>query len=298
MAHQNSTTLLPLDTFGVMQSDAEGDPNPNQFLIAELSRQLVVSQTSIPPDFVSSQTEPHGNLLVVADGMGQNGTGRRTSALAVRSFTDYVLRMMHWHLRAAEQHEDDVLSEFRDAMGFCESCLEDEAATHSEYHGMGTTLTAAYLAWPKLFVLHAGDSRCYVLREGELKQVTLDHTVAQHLVESGTLAPEAAATSEWADCVWNAIGGITDSVRPQLAFVEMKPGDSIFLCSDRLKRYISDRQLLTILSSRRSAGQVCERLVQDARDRGGRDNLTIVVARIPSHIDVSENTEISDQTAG
>jgi len=146
--------------------------NEDQFLIADLDKVLVARQTSLPGEHQTSLGGTHGYLLLVADGMGGRAAGELASKLAVTTLMHYVLHTMDWFFRLAGQHEDDLLGELEAALQQCHEAIQRNAATNPAHAGMGTTLTLAYVIWPRLYVLHVGDSRCYLLRDGELEQDT------------------------------------------------------------------------------------------------------------------------------
>src|SRR5262249_35591209 len=151
------------------------ESNEDQFLIANLTKSMLVHQTSLGLD---EQTHlfgtSMGRLLLVADGMGGHAAGKRASALAVDSLTAYVLNTMHWFFRLRQDDEEQFLDDLKHALAYCQERVRAEGERVPGRRGMGTTLTMAYLIWPRLYVVHAGDSRCYLLRKGRLRQITRD----------------------------------------------------------------------------------------------------------------------------
>jgi protein phosphatase len=156
---------------------------------------------------------------------------------------------------------------------------------------MGTTLTMAYVVWPRLFIVHVGDSRCYLLRRSELKQLTEDHTVAQQYVESGVLAADEAETSRWSNVLWNVVGGASDELAPQVYKSELQLGDTLLLCTDGLNKHVSDDRIAQVLAEDADAEKVCRCLVAAANDAGGSDNVTIVVARFRDRAEQQQESE-------
>jgi protein phosphatase len=130
-------------------------------------------------------------------------------------------------------------------------------------------------------LVHVGDSRCYLLRERKLHQVTKDHTVAQNLIDEGTLGEEEAARSQWLNVLWNAIGRGAEELRPELMTIELELGDVLLLCSDGLTKHVADGEIARLLALPESEETTCRRLVAAANDAGGSDNVTVVVARFP-----------------
>jgi protein phosphatase len=254
--------------------------NEDQFLIADLNKSMFVRQTSLSHDdhtrlFSGSQ----GALLLVADGMGGHTAGKQASALAVQTMEHYILNTMPWFFHLQQDQETDLQDELKSAMQACHKSIETAARARPEQHGMGTTLTMGYLLWPRLYVVHVGDSRCYLLRSLRLEQITKDQTMAQQLAEHGVLAPEEVPQSRWSHVLWSCLGGHTRQLNVEVYKATLKVGDTLLLCTDGLNRHLSDESVLHLLQQKSSAEQTCRRLVAAANDAGGSDNVTVVVAR-------------------
>jgi protein phosphatase len=147
----------------------------------------------------------------------------------------------------------------------------------SDYQGMATTLTLYLGVWPRAYLLQVGDSRCYLLRHGELTQITRDQTMAQEMVDLGLVKAEQVAGTRLAHTLTSSIGG--RQTDPQVTRFDMTWGHVLLLCSDGLTRHVPDDRIREVLHSMTSARQACETLLQDALDGGGSDNITIVVGR-------------------
>src|SRR5262249_53508250 len=156
--------------------------------------------------------------------------------------------------------------------------IETVAAARPEQRGMGTTLTMAYLLWPRLYVVHVGDSRCYLLRSPRLVRITKDQTMAQQLVERSVLAPEEAPQSRWSHVLWSCLGGNSRQLSAEVYKATLTLGDTLLLCTDGLTNQLRDEDLLRLLQQSGSAEETCRRLVAAANDAGGSDNITVVVA--------------------
>ncbi len=266
--------------------------NEDQFLIADLNKSMRVHQTSLGIDdqtrlFGGSQ----GTILVVADGVGGHAGGERASTVAVDAVTTFMLNNMRWFFRLHEDPQDDFLDDLKAALEQCQARVSAEADVMSQRQRMGTTLTMAYVVWPRLFVVHVGDSRCYLLRRSELKQITTDHTVAQQYVDSGVLDAEEAETSRWSNVLWNVVGGSSDELAPQVYKSELQLGDALLLCTDGLNKHVSDEQIAEALADDVAAEQTCVRLVDAANEAGGSDNVTVVVARFHDRTEQQQAAE-------
>jgi protein phosphatase len=146
--------------------------------------------------------------------------------------------------------------------------------------GPSTTLTLALGIWPRVYVLQVGDSRCYVYGDGALRRLTRDQTLAQDFIDQGALTPDQATRSPYQHVLSSAIGGRTSTA---VVTAINQQRDAVFLlCSDGLTKHVADDELAECLGSLQSAEQCCQGLLQLALDRGGTDNVTIIVGRARS----------------
>ena len=260
--------------------------NQDHFLVASLRRQLIIEQTDVLPQKQGQLFGcQEGKLLVVADGMGGHQGGEVASRTAVEESARYVLDMMQWFLKLSSTDEQD----FEDELSDCLKSIQRKIWLHGESgdRKMGTTVTMAYLLWPRMFVVHAGDSRCYLLRDDELKQLTTDHTIAQQLIDSGGLPADDAVISHWRHVLWNCVGG-EHQVRPEVIRCQLRSNDVVILCSDGLTGMIDDWEIAAIVQSSNTSEQATSRLIEAANAAGGHDNITAVVCRIGKNDDCEE----------
>jgi protein phosphatase len=250
--------------------------NEDQFLIAALTKALHVQQTSLPQARVRYADE-QGYLFVVADGMGGHAAGEQASALAVDTVERFILDTFKWFSHLKGREGDTVLQAFRQALGRADANILAEAAEQPELRGMGTTLTLAYSLNDELFIAHAGDSRCYLLRNGNLHRLTEDHTMVQEMVRQGLLRPDEAAQHRLRHVVMNVLGGHEPGVRVEVHKVQIEPGDRLLLCSDGLSEMLADKEIGALLQESVEPARSCERLVAAANERGGKDNVTVIV---------------------
>jgi len=270
-----------IDSFGLSDIGKVREVNEDQFLIADLNKSLLIHQTSLNHEdhsrlFGASQ----GQLFLVADGMGGHAAGKRASTIAVNSLAESVLNTLSWSLGLGGNQETILEQELQAAMERCQRQIEACASATAETHGMGTTLTMAYLLWPRLYVVHAGDSRCYLLRDNQLGQITTDQTMAQKLVEQGALQPAEAQQSRWSHVLWSCLGGGNEWLRTEIYKCTLTYGDTLLLCTDGLTSCIGDQQIRTLLSGTERAQDCCRQLIHAANEAGGPDNITVVVVRL------------------
>lgn len=145
---------------------------------------------------------------------------------------------------------------------------------------MGTTLTVGLIYEQTLTLGHIGDSRAYLVRGGLIAPLTEDHTIAQRLIQAGKMTAEEAAASKYRNALSQALGA-SEKIVPDFSSYPLETGDWLVICTDGLTRYLKDYELIDILRSETQTPEgVCEQLIELANSRGGRDNITVVAAKI------------------
>jgi protein phosphatase len=271
---------ITVDCFGLSDRGQVRRLNEDQFLIADLDKAMHVVHTSLPDrEREHLSGAHHGKLLIVADGMGGRSGGEVASGVAVETVARYALHTMPWFFQLQDGREADLESELKAALEKCQRKVQTAGAV-TGHREMGTTLTMAYLLWPRLYVVHAGDSRCYLFRNGQAHQITQDHTVAQRMIERGLLSPEEAAESRWSHALVKCVGGGSGELNPDVYKATLQAGDTLLLCTDGLSKYVAADVILEILNAAGSAAEAAGQLVDAANAAGGDDNITVVVARL------------------
>lgn len=271
--------------------------NEDQFLIADLNKSLRIHQTSLGLDHQTRLFgESQGKLLLVADGMGGHEAGQRASTLAVDGIATYVLNTLHWYFKLDSASDADFQNELKGALEHCQEVLAQETKAFPRNEGMGTTLTMAYLVWPRLWVVHVGDSRCYLFRDGRLNQITRDHTLAQLEREKREASGRQASAEELAPShlLWNVIGGIQANLQPEVYRLTLQVGDTLLLCTDGLTHHLSDASIVECLKTENPLEQVCDSLIARANSEGGSDNITVAIARFR---DIETKLQHAEQSA-
>ncbi len=217
----------------------------------------------------SAYAGPH--LLVIADGMGGHAGGDIASSVAVAALAP---------LDGEAHGPDDALDRLEQALDSARADIIALTQADPDLAGMGTTVTAILRSGNKLAMVHLGDSRCYLLRDGTLTQVTTDHTFVQHLVATGRITPEEAEHHPQRSVVMRVLGDFDSDIAPDLSVREARPGDRWLLCSDGLSGFVSAETITQTLSDVPDVGECAERLVQLALRAGGGDNVTVVVADV------------------
>jgi protein phosphatase len=280
----STAPALPPPVRPAVRSFGRTDPgkvrpsNEDQFLIAELGRVMWVHHTSL-----SLPQTQHGlnraHVFLVADGMGGHQAGEVASALTVATLEGFILNVLRRFSNLQDADEQTVLKDFQTALRQADARIFEETAHRPEFKGMGTTLTMALASNWKLFVVHAGDSRCYLFRAGELRQLTTDHTLVGELVRRGVLKPEEATHHQFRHVITSFVGGGERGGQVEVKKLDLQAGDVLLLCSDGLTEMLADDRIRAFLQAEPDPRAACDRLVAEANERGGRDNVTAVVAR-------------------
>lgn len=267
-----------LDLFGLTHRGLVRSENQDHFLIGTLHRELAVHGTSLPIAQLPLRGERFATFAVVADGVGGSAGGAAASQRAVESIAHYVQSALRCFSIADPTHEPAFVEAFRGAALEAHEAVRTLAGESEEYGRPATTLTLVLGIWPRAYVLQVGDSRCYVYEGGALRRLTRDQTVAQDLVDSGTITPEEAARSPFKNVLASAIGG--QNPAPVVTSLNLQRDGVLLLCSDGLTRHVNDGELADHLGALRSAEQVSRDLLRLALERGGADNITIIVGRV------------------
>jgi protein phosphatase len=218
-------------------------------------------------------------LGILADGMGGYNAGEVASGMA----TTFIKSELGRWLAQAGRHAN--AREVRRAMEICvdnaNRSIFNAANSNPQYSGMGTTLVVGVFQDGRLMLGHIGDSRCYRLREGQLEQITKDHSLLQEQMDAGLITPEQAATSTNKNLVTRALG-VEDAVLLEVNEHRVEPGDLFLMCSDGLSDMLDDEAIAQILVSETGLEQKSVQLVDAANANGGRDNISVLLARANS----------------
>lgn len=207
-------------------------------------------------------------FAVVCDGMGGANAGNVASELAVRHISEYIIRSYRDGMDMT-----DTEKTLKNAIVSANISLYDKAVNNAELAGMGTTAVAAFVKDGTAVIAHVGDSRIYLVN-GEIKQLTRDHSVVQSLIESGKITPEDAKVHPRKNVITRALGAEED-VAVDSDCLNLSNGDTLLLCSDGLTNFLDDKDILTVFQNN-DISAVAERLVEEANKNGGGDNITVV----------------------
>lgn len=271
--------LIQLQSHGLTSIGRVRASNEDNYLIAELGRTMWVRQTSLPQDSIQLGRN-RGHVLLVADGMGGHQAGEVACALSITTIETFLLHVLRRFSNIRDDEELAVAKELQAAIRTADDRIFEVVDDYPEFAGMGATLTLAFISGWKLIVIHAGDCRCYLFRDGVLRQLTDDHTLVAELTKHQVLSPDCARNFRFRHVVTNAIGGTQSGVDVDVLLESLRPGDQLLLCSDGLTDMLSDAQITSILREAPDAEAACTRLLSAANAAGGCDNITAIVSRI------------------
>jgi protein phosphatase len=207
-------------------------------------------------------------LLAIADGMGGHASGEVASKMAIEILKESV-----------KKEGEPLPDRLSSGVKLANRAIYEAAQSQSQLNGMGTTLTALQLNGNRLSIAHVGDSRAYLIRGGVIEQITDDHTIVSEQVARGMITREEAARSDMRNILSRALG-IAPEVDMDMEEVTVSEGDRLVLCSDGLSELISDDEILSEVRSNRRPDLACSELVNLANQRGGNDNITVIVVHL------------------
>ncbi len=217
----------------------------------------------------SAYAGPH--LLVVADGMGGHAGGDVASRLAIAALAP---------LDSDDHGPEQALEDLERTVEQARLDLVHASEAAPDLAGMGTTVTAILRSGNTLAMAHLGDSRAYLLRDGVLTQVTVDHTFVQHLVDTGRISPDEAEHHPQRNVVMRVLGDFDVDLTPDMSIREARPGDRWLLCSDGLSGFVPPEQITEVLAESETPDEAADILVTIAMTAGSTDNITVVVADV------------------
>jgi len=248
------------------------DHNEDNFMVADLT----TCRPILTPEVREHLVGDKGSLLVVADGMGGAAAGELASAMATKVIYDQMLATWMEGRR----------SDFRSFLAFIQQAIE--TANHDIHRrsiaepglsGMGTTLTATGILGDRIGFAQIGDSRAYLVRQGQVEQVTRDQSLTRRLIDEGRITESEAESSPGRNIILQALGP-RPSVEVAVSERTACRGDILVLCSDGLSGVVSSDEILEVVTGNHDPAVSCEGLVELANSRGGPDNITVIVARL------------------
>jgi serine/threonine protein phosphatase PrpC len=271
LSGESGAGSVSVEIFALSDVGRTREHNEDAFVVSDLTRGLPLTFDHS----VQQRVGARGLLFMVADGMGGAAAGELASATAV----DVVLRYMreHWTSRN-DATADQFVHTLEHATQTANGVIYRYAAEHAELRGMGTTSTIAGLLGDTLYLAQVGDSRAYLVRDGQARQITKDQSLIQKLVEAGELTMEEAELSERRNIILQALGPEAQ-IKIDLTHQRVRRGDVLILCSDGLSGIVRSDEIARAVREEPDLPSMCRRLVMMANEMGGPDNITVVAAR-------------------
>ncbi len=218
-------------------------------------------------------------IFVVCDGMGGQAAGEVASKIAVDVLLRYFREKSALHGSGGPASAAPTAASLASALQEANRAIFDAAKDQMGRMGMGSTVVAALVHGHALTIGHVGDSRIYLIRQGQIQQLTQDHSLVMEQVRLGYITREQAEQSELQNVILRALGTEAD-VEPDVEDLVALPGDTVLMTSDGLTRHVHDDEILSTITSSASLQQACSALVEAAKQRGGDDNITCLLLRI------------------
>jgi protein phosphatase len=257
--------------YGVSDVGRTREHNEDAFLVADLEKaepiRFPAEQEHVPGE--------HGYLFMVADGMGGAAAGEIASSMAV----DVILSELRGRWTAGPGTDPKVFAvTLHDATEVANDKIHEYASEHPENRGMGTTATVAGILGDRLYIAQVGDSRAYLVRNGEARQLTKDQSLMQRLIEAGEITAEEAEVSERRNIILQALGPEA-AIKVDITHQQLRRGDVLVLCSDGLSGVVRDHEIGRVARESTDLVSLCSQLIYLANESGGPDNITVVAAR-------------------
>lgn len=266
---------------GLTDRGRQRTENQDDFLVADLTVPPLEGGLMVRPEDRTPEDPPgrvsvgpRGALLVVADGMGGGAAGGLASRLATL--------WIYQELIAAWSRERGVAADrFAACLQFAveraNARIFQQSMDNPDFRGMGTTATVAGVLEDVLYLAQVGDSRGYLVRDGVATQITRDQSIVQAMIEAGTITEEEAESNARRNVILQALGPKPE-IKVDLTFQTVRRGDVLVLCSDGLSRQVRREEIAEFIASSHTLTTACEALVATANERGGPDNITVVLA--------------------
>lgn len=213
-------------------------------------------------------------LFIVADGMGGHNGGEIASRISVDTIKGFI---QDNYLKP--EYQRDRLLLIKEAMNKANSVIYSRSMEDPDLRGMGTTLTMAMIEEERLYIGHIGDSRMYLLRNGEYRKLTEDHSLVAQLIKNGSISPEEGENHPQKNIITRALG-IETEAEMDLDTLMLQQGDILLLCTDGLTNMLDLEDIIGICGSGDSPQSISEALVEEANRKGGRDNVTAIVVKV------------------
>jgi PPM family protein phosphatase len=254
--------------------------NEDHYVVVRRSRAREIVSTSLSA-LPSSYPVEYAYTLIVADGVGGSAFGEFASQLALETALELAGNATSWVMKLTDLDAQQMRARIDAYAEQIQATLRGYVDAYPHLQGMATTWTCAYVVSQRAIISHVGDSRAYLYRHGELRQVTRDDTLAQQLTDAGV---SAESVQRFRNVLTSSLGGSAEHVTMKIYPCELQRGDRLLLCTDGLYDMVADTAIGDVLESDSDAQSACDRLTELALQGGGKDNITLILC------DISEAT--------
>jgi protein phosphatase len=276
---QPFSSRIDVDVFGISDQGRIRPNNEDHFLVIRCGRILETVFSNLTGNGPGDRFEESGYGFVVADGVGGEAAGEIASLEAIFGLLDLALQTPDWQFKWGAKEMNTVKWRMQDRFRRVNAALVQRGTAHEALRGMCTTMTAALSNGKNLIVGHIGDSRAYLLHQGKLKRLTRDHTLAEQLRGEGIDPLHDRLLNQLKSVLMQALGASESECSPEVDDYVLHDGDQLLLCTDGLTDMLEDTEIESVLLKEESSQSACRKLLDQALANGGRDNVTIIVAR-------------------
>ena len=258
--------------------------NEDNYLLLNLAEAKTWTSSQEPDEFVIEsqkfEVDERGIVLAVSDGMGGALAGEVASKMAVETVSECFLNEDPEKTISPESSNDSLVAQLYSATVSANHLIHHQGRTDPQYQGMGATFTAVGINRTSVDLVQVGDSRAYLLRNGKINQITKDQSLVQQLIDAGQIQPEEAESHALKNVILQALGA-QNEIYPVAARLDSRRDDILLICSDGLSNKLGAADMQEILIRNfEQLEQACVELIKKANERGGEDNITVIVARL------------------
>jgi protein phosphatase len=276
---ETGSSRVVVDLAAVSDRGLVRENNQDHFLVVRVTRSMERLLTNLRADHVPVRADEVGYGFVVADGMGGPAGGEVASQMAISTLVNLALNEPDWVFGISPKDTRRRVQRMAERWERVQDALRERGDREPALGQMGTTMIAAVSLGKRLVIGHVGNSRLYLLREGQLHQLTRDHTLGQTMVDLGELRPDEAATHPRRQMLMRSFSAASDTHQGDFHQTTLADGDQLLLCTDGLTDMVDNEAIGSLLSGAASANEACQVLLAAAIKNGGKDNVTIAVAR-------------------
>jgi PPM family protein phosphatase len=280
---QTLSSAVRVELGAISQRGALRPHNDDHYLAIRLARSQAIMATSLASSDLPENFQEQAFAFLVADGLGDRGVGSMASRVALSTFAHLALHFGQWNVRIDSYTAAQVMDRAKRFYERINEAVLKKGQENPELRGMATTLTAAYSAGDDLFIAHVGHSRAYCYREGELLQLTADHTIEGRNANGAQPRGVPRSSQDLRHILTDALGGSAGLPEILVEHFRLQDGDRLLLCTNGLTDVLDDDQIAETLSCRRRPQEECRALADIATRRGAEDDVTMVLAdyRLP-----------------